>query len=96
MKFLIISDHFAKFNGHRSCGSRDTAAKIVYVTLQDHVIKVSGEFMEENSSLYIPTLPKLIAIDMVHGYAIILACHVILQDHVIIWTCDFKGSTLSM
>ena len=29
------------------------------------MIKGSGDFMEENSSLYIPTLPKLIAIDIV-------------------------------
>ena len=35
------------------------------MTLQDHLIKGSGDFMEQNSSLYIPTLPKLIAIDIV-------------------------------
>ena len=56
---------FAKFCDHSPCGSSDTAAKIVYVTLQDHVIKGSGDFMEGNASLYIPTLPKLIAIDVV-------------------------------
>ena len=68
------------FCGHRHCGSSDTATKIVYMTLQDHVIKGSGDFMKGNSSLYIPkgsgdfmkgnsslyipTLPKLIAIDI--------------------------------
>ena len=35
------------------------------MTLQDHVIKRSDDFMEGNSPLYIPTLPKLIAIDIV-------------------------------
>ena len=35
------------------------------MTLQDHVIKVSGDFMEGNSTLYIPTQPKLIVIDIV-------------------------------
>ena len=35
------------------------------MTLQNHAIKGSGDFMEGNSSLYIPTLPKLIAIDIV-------------------------------
>ena len=39
--------------------------KYFYVTLQDHMIKGFGDFMERNSSLYIPTLPKLIAIDIV-------------------------------
>ena len=46
------------------CGSSDPAANIFYVTLQDHVIKGSGDFMDGNSSLYTPTLPKLIAIDI--------------------------------
>ena len=42
------------------------------MTLQDHVIKESGDFMEANCSLtlwncsmYTPTLPKFIAIDIV-------------------------------
>ena len=43
----------------------DTAAKIVYMTLQDCMTKRSGDFMEGNSSLYIAALPKLIAIDTV-------------------------------
>ena len=65
LKFLILSHHFVKFSGHRPCASGDTSAKIFYVTLQDHVIKGSGDFMEGNSLLHIPTLPKLIAIDIV-------------------------------
>ena len=51
--------------GHRLCGSSDTAAKIVCMTLQVHVIKGSGDFMEGISSLHVPTLPKLIAMDIV-------------------------------
>ena len=35
------------------------------MTLRDHVIKGSGDFKEGNVSLYIPTLPKLIDIDIV-------------------------------
>ena len=54
-----MSPHTAEFCGHRPCGSSDTATKIVYIILQDHVIKGSGDFMEGNSSLYIPTLPKI-------------------------------------
>ena len=53
------------FRGQRPSCSSDTAAKIVYVTFQDHVIKGSGDFKEGNSSLQIHTLPKLIAIDIV-------------------------------
>ena len=34
------------------------------MNFQDHVIKGSGDFMEGKSSLYIPTLPKLIVIDI--------------------------------
>ena len=65
LKFLVVSHHFAKFCGHRPCDSSDIAAKIVNVTLQDYVMKGSDNFMEGNSSLHIPTLPKLTAIDTV-------------------------------
>ena len=65
LKFLIVSHHFAKFSGHKPCGYSDITTEIVHMTLQDHLIKGSGNFMEGNSSLYIPTLPKSIAIDIV-------------------------------
>ena len=65
LSFLIVGHHFAKFNGPRPFGSRDTAAKIIYMTLQDYVMKGSGAFMEGKSSLCIPTLSKLISIDIV-------------------------------
>ena len=64
LNFLIASHLFAKFSGFRPVGSSDTAAKIVYMTLREHLIKKSGDFLEGNSTLYIPTLPKLIAIDI--------------------------------
>ena len=60
------------------------------MTLQDHVIKGSGDFMEGKSSLYIPTLPKLIVIDIAL-MDMQLFCYVILQDHVIIWSSDLMG-----
>ena len=88
LKFLIVSHHFAKFSGHKSCGSNDTAAKISYMTLQDRVIKDSGDFTEGISSMHILTLPKLIA-TCVNGYKIVLVCHVILQGYVIIRSYDF-------
>ena len=64
LKFLVVSHHLANFSGHKPIGSSDTAAKILYVTLQDHVIKESGDSMEGNSLLYIPTLPNSIVIDI--------------------------------
>ena len=59
-KFLIVSHHWLKFFVLRPC---DTESNIVYMTLQDHMIKGSGDFIEGNSSLYIPILLKLTAID---------------------------------
>ena len=44
--FLIVSHHFTKFGGHRLCGGSDTTAKIIYKTLQDHMIKGYGDFVE--------------------------------------------------
>ena len=35
------------------------------MTLQDHALKESGEFMERNSVSFITTLPKLIDVDIV-------------------------------
>ena len=61
---LSVNHHFAKFSGHRPCGSSDAAAKTIYVTLQDHVIKESDDFKEGSSSFFIPIFPKLIAIDI--------------------------------
>ena len=66
MKFRIVIHHFAN--------SSDAETKIVYMTLQDHVVKGSDEFMEGNSSLYIPNLPKWIAIDIALIDIIILVC----------------------
>ena len=62
---FYISHHFATFSSHEPCGSSNAAAKIVYRTLEDLMIKGSGDFMEGKLSLYIPTLPILITIDIV-------------------------------
>ena len=55
---------------HRPWGS-DRADEIVYVTLQDQSLQDlqgSGDFMEGIFSMYIPTLPKIIAIDIVNRH----------------------------
>ena len=61
----IVTHHLAKFNGHRPCGSGDIAYLIYHVTLKDHLIKGFCDFMEGSSSLYILTLLRLVAIDIV-------------------------------
>ena len=55
MEYLLITHHFAKVDGYRACGSRDITYLIFHVTLQDHVIKGSCDFMEGSSSLYATT-----------------------------------------
>ena len=64
---LTSSDHMFKglCDSKVSYGSVETVAEIFYLTLQDNGIKGSGDFTEENPSLYIPILPKLIAINIV-------------------------------
>ena len=62
---LIVGQHIAKFNSHRPCNSRDIMYLICHVTLQDHVIKGSCDFMEGSSSLYVTTLPCLVAVIIV-------------------------------
>ena len=59
------------------------------------MIKGSGNFMAGNSTLYILFLPKLITIDTVLWTYNFLVFHVILQDHVIIPSCEFMGRSQS-
>ena len=51
LKPVIVTHHLAKFNGHRSCGSRDMYL-ICDVALQDRVIEGPCDFMEGSTSLY--------------------------------------------
>ena len=56
--------------------SGDTAARISYANLQDHVIKGSGNFMERNFSLHIPHFAKTdIHRHCVNGYIVISVYH---------------------
>ena len=45
----MVSHQLTTFSGHRRSGSSDTEADIFYMTLQDRMIKRSGDFMEGNS-----------------------------------------------
>lgn len=40
-----LSDHPAKFGGHRNCGSRDTTALARHLILQEDMIKESSNSM---------------------------------------------------
>ena len=65
LKLPIVSNHLAKFIDRRSFGSSGIAGRIIEVNLNGHVIKGFDNFIEGNSSLYIPTVPKLIVRDIV-------------------------------
>ena len=60
-----FSNKLIKFGDHRPSGSRDITDLVFHVTLQDHVIKGPCDFMDRSSSLYIPTLPSLVTINIV-------------------------------
>ena len=62
------------------------------MTLQNHGIDRSSNFMSGSSSWYITTLPNLVAIGIVKLE--ILVCHVISQADMIKGSCDFKGRRL--
>ena len=47
------------------CGSRSITNLVFYVTLQEHVMEGSGDFIEGSSFLYIPSLPSSVAIGIV-------------------------------
>ena len=64
LDFVIVSHHFTKVSGHRPCGSSDAVGKTV-CDLRRPRIKGSDDFMKGKPSLYIPYLPKLIAIGIV-------------------------------
>ena len=58
---VIVVVEITKFVGDRPYCSRDITDLIFHVTLHDHAIKGLCELMEGSSSLYIPTLPSLVA-----------------------------------
>ena len=62
-----------------------------HMTLQNHVIKGPCDFMEESSSLYIPTLPNSVATDIV--LVDILVSHAIswLNGHPTLWVEATQG-----
>ena len=86
LKFLTVSQHFAKFSSHRLCGSSDTAANIFYEGTRDQRIwdlwKGTPNFISHPGQIYSHK-------HCVNVYITILGCHVILQDHVIKKPCDF-------
>ena len=68
--------------------SSDKAAKLFYMTLQDYVIKnyerelfiVCGDSAKTDSHRH-----------CVDEYIYFSVCHIFLQEHMIIWSCDFMG-----
>ena len=64
-KPVTLSHHLAIFYGHWSSASGDTKYLTSHVTLQNHVIEGSSNFMSVSSSWYITTLPSLKGIGIV-------------------------------
>ena len=57
-------NHTAKFGNHRDFGRDDIISSICHMTLPNHVLKESCEFMGANSLLYIIILSRLLVIDI--------------------------------
>ena len=98
-KLHSICIHPARFGCYSHCGSGYIMHLISYLTLQDHISKVTCDFMEGSFLLHIPTLPSLVVIgiivvdvkclsEMFIKYNI-LVCHVISKKGMIIWSYDF-------
>ena len=56
------------------------------------LIKGPCNLMEGRSSLYIPTLSSLVAMSIV-VVDMILVCHMISHNPLIMWSCEFTGGT---
>ena len=64
-KPVTLSHHLAMFVDRWSSGSEYTKYLTCHMTLQNHVIEGSSNFMSGSSSLYITTLPSLLAIGII-------------------------------
>ena len=58
----MASHNFAMFVGHWSDASESITSLVFRVTSEDHVSEGSHDFMGGSSSLYVTTLPSLIAV----------------------------------
>ena len=56
---LTLSHHLAQLGAHWSSVSRDIKYLLCHVTLQNHVIEGSFNFMSGSSSMNVTTLPKV-------------------------------------
>ena len=65
LEFLTESHHFAIFCGHWFSASGDIKYLTFYVTLLNHLIEGSCNFLSGSSSWHVPTLPSLVAIGIV-------------------------------
>ena len=66
----MASHNFAMFVGHWSDANESITSLVFRVTSEDHVSEGSLDFMGGSSSLYVTTLPSLIAV----GIAVVEIC----------------------
>ena len=91
MKTLNVSNHPAKFGGHKHCGSGGKMALVCQVILQDHVTKGSNN--NELDPLRLSHHPVNFGgyMHCVSGDIMVLVCTVISQDHVVKRLFDFRS-----
>ena len=107
-KSLTISHHFALFSGHWFSVSGDIKYLIYYVTSHNHVVEGSCNLTSGSSKLYVNTLSNLwtpgysAGRDMFlvynvthHNKSLVLVSHMILQDHMIKQSSNFKSGSHS-
>ena len=61
----MASHNFAMFGGHWSDASEGITSLVFRVTSEDHLSEGLHDFMGGSSSLYVTTLPSVIAVDIV-------------------------------
>ena len=64
-KLITVSHHLATFDVHWSSRSEDTTYLRCHMTSQEHMIEESYDVTGWGSSLFVDTLPSLLAIDTV-------------------------------
>ena len=64
-ELVKVGYHPVKFGGHRHSDNGDIVLPVCHVILQDHMIKVSCDFIGRSLSRYVAISPSLVTISTV-------------------------------
>ena len=64
----MVYNHPVKFGDHRYSGSRDIIFLVCHITLKNHVIKGSFDYIGRSTSRYVTNLPSMVEIGSVVIY----------------------------